>query len=257
MTILPHISELFTGTVWRIEIDELTGTLFVEIRDSGEKKVSFASIDLLSGKTWFKDLVMPERWLTGIEAAYGGVLLLHNYQSEKSPAHKGIIAIDARSAKTLWANYNYALDHLSPDGPVLYDSLIQPRRLFYVDVKTGGTVGNYIPSVNTRLQNNIVVPGLISAETLASKLKNIRRDGNMIHYLEYNNFRIVSLHAPSENGLQQVLYVMNGAHPDGYRLVYEDLLNENIQKIQPEAFIMHNNRLIYIKNKAEIKVLSL
>ena len=257
MTLLPHICEPFAGTVWRMEVDELTDTLFIEIRNSGEKKVSFAAIDLASGKTWFKDLVTHERWLTGIEAAYDGVLLLHNYQSAKSPAHKGIIAIDAQTAKTLWSNYNYAIDQLSADGPIFYDARIQPRRLFYLDVKTGATAGNYIPSVNTGLQNNIVAPGLISHEALAFKLKNIHQDANMIHYLEYNNFRIVSLHAPNKNGFSQVLYVINGLHPEGFGPVYEDLLNENIQKVQPEAFIMHKNRLIYIKNKTEIKVLSL
>jgi hypothetical protein len=76
--------------------------------------------------------------------------------------------------------------------------------------------------------------------------------GNMIHYLEYNNFRIVSLHALRGGQLMQSLFVM-----DGVNKVYEDLLSQEIQKIQPEAFILHKNRLIYIKNKSELKVLTL
>jgi len=76
--------------------------------------------------------------------------------------------------------------------------------------------------------------------------------GNSVHYLDYNNFRIVSLHTLQAGELKQYLFVMDGADK-----VYEDLLNTDIQKLQPEAFIIHKNRLVYIKNKTELKVLSL
>ncbi|MDB5086247.1 MAG: hypothetical protein JWR09_241, partial [Mucilaginibacter sp.] len=65
-------------------------------------------------------------------------------------------------------------------------------------------------------------------------------------------FRIVSLHTLVDGQLNQLLFIM-----DGNKKIYEDLLNNKIQKMQPEAFILHKNHLIYIKNKAELKVLSL
>src|SRR5471030_2358796 len=102
----PFISEEFNGAIWRMEIDSLSETVFVEIRNSTEKIVSFGSVNLLTGKVNFKDLTTPERWLTGIEADWNGVLLLHNYQSENSPVHKGVIAVDAISGEIIWSNYN-------------------------------------------------------------------------------------------------------------------------------------------------------
>ncbi len=252
MTLHPTISEQFDGTIWRMEIDEITETIFVEVRNSEEKKVHFGAINLLSGETLFKGLTTDERWLTGIEAAYDGVLLLHFYQSETGPAHKGLLAVDAFTGKTLWSNYAYSFDHLSENGPVLYDARIQPRKLFLADIKTGATTRIYEPSVYKRLENNIVLPELRTPEFLAKGLLPVHAFGNMIHYLEYNNFRIVSLHALRGGQLTQSLFVM-----DGVNKVYEDLLNEEIQKIQPEAFILHKNRLIYIKNKSELKVLTL
>ncbi len=74
----------------------------------------------------------------------------------------------------------------------------------------------------------------------------------MIQYHEYSNSRIVSLNALKEGLLVQHLYVF-----DGESMVYQDLLNTGIQKIQPEAFILHKNRLVYIKNKSELNVLAL
>jgi len=255
--------EQFNGAIWRMEIDEISDTLFVEVRDGDEKKVRFGAVSLSTGQVYFKDLQTSERWLTGIEAAYDGVLLLHNYQTEAGPTHKGLEAVDAATGKTLWSNYNYAFDHLSVNGPIVYDSRIHPRKLFLADIKTGATTRIYEPSVYMELKNNVVLPMLTTPEAIhqistahhpiaiGSPLTT-HPYGNTIHYLEYNNFRIVSLHALRGGQLTQSLYIM-----DGVDKVYEDLLNTDIQKIQPEAFIMHKNRLIYIKNKSELKVLTL
>jgi hypothetical protein len=252
MTMLPNINEQFNGAIWRMEIDELTETIFVEVRNSEEKKVYFGAVNLSNGKTLFKDLATAERWLTGIEAAYDGVLLLHLYQSETGPTHKGLLAIEATTAKPLWSNYTCSFGHLSVNGPVLYDARIQPRKLFLADIKTGATTRIYEPSVYKDLKNNIILPELKTPEFLSPGPVPLHAFGNKIHYLEYNNFRIVSLHALKGGQLTQSLYIM-----DGVNKIYEDLLNEEIQKIQPEAFILHKNHLIYIKNKTELKILTL
>jgi len=257
MTLLPHINEHFAGTIWRMEIDSLSDTLFVEIRDNEEKKVCFGSVDLNSGKVYFKDVVTPERWLTGIEAAYNGVLLIHYYQSETGPTHKGLLAIDAYAGEALWSNFTYGFDHLSINGPIVYDTRVQPRKLFLVDIKTGATTRIYEPYIYGEPENTISVPEQLTSELLPADLITIHPYGNWVHYLEYNNFRIVSLHALKAGQLIQMLRVFAKTDRDEYREVYEDLLNTDIQKIQPEAFILHKNHLIYIKNKAELKVLSL
>lgn len=265
MAIQQLISEQFNSAIWRMEIDEITDTLFVEVRDGEEKKVSFGAVNLGSGEVYFKDLQTPERWLTGIEAAFDGVLLLHNYQTELGPAHRGLEAIDALTTQTLWNNYTYAFDHLCVNGPIVYDTRIQPRKLFIANIKTGETTRIYEPSVYMELKNNVVLPLLTTPEAIHHSTNNATHHspftahsipahpfGNTIHYLEYNNLRIVSLHALRGGQLTQSLYIM-----DGVDKVYEDLLNAEIQKIQPEAFIMHKNRLIYIKNKSELKILTL
>jgi hypothetical protein len=252
MSIQPFISEQFEGTIWRMEIDELTETLCVEVRNNEEKKVHFGAVDLISGKTFFKDLSTSERWLTGIETVYDGILLLHFYQSESGPAHKGLLAVDTITGKTLWSNFSLSFDHVTVKGPVVFDTRIQPRKLFWVDIKTGATTGLYEPSVYEKLKNNVVVPEIKMSDFLPLNMLPAPAMGNMIHYLEYNNLRIVSLHALNEGRLTQLLYVMK----DG-NVIYEDLLNDGIQKIQQEAFIMHKNHLIYIKDKTELKVLAL
>jgi len=252
LALQPYIDQQFTGAIWRLEIDELSDMIFVEVRNDAEKQVSFSALSLNNGLVYFTGLTTPERWLTGIEAVYDGIMLLNNYQSASGPIHKGLVAIDGISGENIWSNYTCAFDHLSTNGPVVYDTRIHPKKLFLADIRTGETTRIYQPLVFAELTNNVVAPQVIAPEMLPVGLLPMAPFGNSVHYLEHNNFRIVSLHTLQAGELKQYLFVM-----DGGETVYEDLLNADIQKLQPEAFIVHNNRLVYIKNKTDLKVLSL
>jgi len=255
--LLPFISEQFNGIIWRIEVDRYTSnSLFVEIRSSDEKQVSFASINLKDGKVNFKSLTTPERWLTGIEVAYNDVLLLYNHATENSPVHKGLTAIDAHTGESLWSNFTYAFDRLSVNGPVLYNAQIQPKKLFTIDVRTGLVNKPYEPEIDIELENSINLPGPIPVSYFKQWIQkepgkwfDIEPYGNSLDYLQFNNLRIVSLHSNEAGVLKQHLYVINGE-----KIVYEDIMNDGIQKLQPESFMLYSNYLIYIKNKTELKV---
>ncbi len=249
--ILPVINEHLNGIIWRLEIDKITNTLCLEVRNKEDRQVSFASIDLLKGIVNFKGLTTPERWLTGMEAVDNGVLLLHHYQSEKSPVHKAIIAVDIVTGSTLWSNYTYAFDSLSANGPILYNVQLHPKKLLLADIKTGAVVRSFEPLTDTVLNNAIIVPYLLPSSALPKNIKT-EPHGNIIHYLEHNNLIIVSLHTFNSDVLQQHIYILNGGV-----LIHEDIMNADIQKLQPEAFILHKNCLIYIKNRSEIKVINL
>ena len=249
--LLPFIHEQLNGIIWRIEIDGPGNILLLEIRNTADKQVSFTSISLITGKTNFSNLTTPERWLTGLETAHNGVLLLHHYQSATSPVHKALVAVDSIDGTTLWSNYTYAFDSLSVNGPIVYNMQVQPKKLFLAYIKTGISLRVFDAEVDVPLNNNIVAPQALSLSALPNELP-VEPHGNIIDYLNYNKFRIVSLHAITQGVLQQHLYIL-----DDTGIIYEDILNTNIQKMQPEAFILHKNCLIYIKNRSEIKAISL
>jgi hypothetical protein len=247
--LLPSISKQLNGIIWRLEIDSLSNTIFAEIR-TPDKQVSFTSVDLITGETKLNQYTTPERWLTGMETAYNGLLLLHNYQSENTPVHKGVTAVDS-DGQIAWSNYTYAFDHLSANGPILFNTLIQPKKLFLADIKTGAYLRKFEETIDTEVQSYTSFPQIFEASLLNTPLS-VNAHLNIIHYLDYNKLRIVSLHTFAAGQLKQHLYIMDGA-----TIVYEDLLNADIQKMQPESFILYKNSLIYIKNKSELKVLNL
>jgi hypothetical protein len=256
-SIKPIVNEKFAGEIWRMEIDDVTGTLFIEVRNSAERLVSFSAVDLENGDVLFKDVTAPERWLTGMEAAYDGILLLHFYENESGPTHRGLMAIDGNTGAQLWSNFTATFDHLSVSGPVIYDARVQPAKLLVADIHTGATIRPYQPSVDIMPRSAVVAPGTVPADGFALVPDGVKPVGNWAHYHEHNNFRIVSLHALAEGLLNQLLFVFEGTEAGGYRQVFEDILNAGIQKMQPEAFIIYKNHLIYIKNRAELVILNL
>jgi uncharacterized protein (UPF0248 family) len=248
--LLPLISKQFNGLIWRMEIDEISDTIYLEIRKTEDKLVSFAALDLNSGQTKFENVTLPERWLTGIEAAYSNVLLLHGYQGQNAPVHRGLTAI-AEDGSVLWSNYSIAFDHLSVNGPITYAAQIQPRKLFLTDIFIGTDIRAFDNALDNEYINNITFPESITSTELNFRLP-VESYNKVVDYLSYNNYRVVSLHTLSAGQLKQHLYVWEGED-----VIYKDLLNDNIQKMQPESFIMCKNRMIYIKNKTELKVISL
>jgi hypothetical protein len=244
-------AEHFEGEVWRLEIDPVSHTLFAEIRNSENRQVSFAAISLESGKTYFKNHTLDESWLTGIETAFNGVLLLHYYQAAASPAHKGLAAVEAATGRVLWHNFNITFDHLSVSGPIVFDSRLQPPVYQLADMGTGALLRSYNPAIDVVIDNQLIVPQVTPWPAHLPQLP-VEPHRNNVHYVEYNGLIIVSLHALWAGQLRQYLYVFNQ-----HDLIFEDILNTHIQKLQPEAFVLYRNQLIYLKEKLEIKVLNL
>ena len=249
---IPFFEHSFNSVVWRFEIDGMTDRVLLETRNAGEKKVSFSSISLKTGEIYFKEIESNERWLTGIETAWDGVLLLHQYQGPNGPNHKGIIAVDQTSGKVLWENYSLSFDHLSVNGPIVFNPRFQPQKLQLLDIQTGSIIRQYEPAIDQEYQLQLFLPEPVQIEKLAGLNLKETAIENSVDYLEHNKWRIVSLHAINNGVLQQSLYLING-----FSVVFEDLLNIGIQKMQPESFLVYKDQLIYLKNHSQLKVLNL
>ena len=253
MQLQPYIDLEFNAPIWRMEIDELNDTLLLEVRDIPNRQVSFAGVDLNRAHLNFKDLTLPERWLSGLEAANNGVMLVHGFQGETVPVHKGLTAVDGVNGNVLWSDYNIIFESTNHEGFIVSDARIQPKKYFNIDAKTGQrTVDQRITEITDIKKSNIQYPITVTIDEIPTGL-NANVYGNEVHYLSHNNFRIVSLHALCEGVLTQHLYVLNGDDIP----VFEDLIAGQIQKLQPEAFISYKNKLIWLKNRSVLKVLNL
>lgn len=246
----PVINNAFSGLIWKLDVDCATNLLFVETRNTENHTTAFSSFNLKTGETCFKELILEEKWLTGIEGGRRGMLFLHGYKSTQSPEHKAIIALDAFSGKQIWADYNFSAEAFTTAGLLAADQRFQTKKTVLLDYQTGKILSKptdltddfqqiQSPLMLLLLPQNLtnLIPGTIVGE---------------ISCLNFNPYLIISLHTQKNGALQQQLFIM-----ENDTIVYQDLLNEQIQKLQPEAFMIVNNYLIYLKNKVVLKVLTL
>ena len=68
-----------------------------------------------------------------------------------------------------------------------------------------------------------------------------------VSVLKISELEIICFHEKINHALQQRLIVYQGD-----KILHEDILISNIQKLQPESFFILNKQLIYIRNKDEI-----
>ena len=68
-----------------------------------------------------------------------------------------------------------------------------------------------------------------------------------ISVLHKDGLSIVSFHQKMKNNMQQRLVVYQDD-----RIFIDDIIIDDIQKLQPESFFMMNKQLLYIRNKNEI-----
>ncbi|QQL50989.1 DUF4905 domain-containing protein [Mucilaginibacter ginkgonis] len=251
MQLSPYINIELTHPVWRMQIDEQEDILCLETRDVANKAAAFTTIDVRHGRILFKNKTLPNGWLCGLEVAAFGVMLVHGYQSENLPVRKGLMAIDAKTGDLLWENHNLNFESVATTDFRVYDLRIQPKRISVIDAKAGTALSN-APVIDEQA-SSILFPESVVDDTV-HKLG--IPDISMPHtalLLSHNGYIIVSLHALSAGVVNQFLYVIDSNR----NVVFKDIIATDIQKLQPEAFIVFKQKLIWLQNRSVVKVLHL
>ncbi|MXV50692.1 DUF4905 domain-containing protein [Pedobacter sp. HMF7647] len=232
-------SHRFSGTIWKIELDKIAGYLAIETRTSGQKYPDFSLFDYITGTCLFDQINFPEYEQWTLDKADSGHVLLHGYLREGSPERNGIIVLTSKG-QIAWQKFNYALEAVANGVAGIYNANVQPRRIEYVAVSNGGNTSqpdlsfDYFEDFRFPTMTNQPVPGF---EEIAGSLSHLQINGKSIY----------SFHRKAAGGYEQFLSLYQGD-----QLIFEEKIDGPIQKLNPEAFFIHQNNLFFIRNKNEI-----
>lgn len=233
------MSEIFTGIIWKVETDDFHPVVAIETRDIANRKTHFSAFNYETGECYFKEVSVEESWFWTLDKVYAGVILLHSYINESSPEHKGIIAINLEG-NIAWQQFNKTLLAVSTDGLIVYDSKIQPKRPELADVRTGALIRSNV--IGYKLPDReILLPQLKSIPEVSQPLP-VNTVGP-VFYQKYRDKKLLVFHTQTEQLFEQQLAVFQ----DG-ELILTDILAGNIQKLNPEAFFIQRNQLMFIRN---------
>jgi len=275
---------------WRFEAGQgalLWQLMFTETNDLiGQKRFVHSRtallfcIDIETGEVVRDDYLLMdhvhpvpagEGWFVGLETTLGNLVYCYTYQAQ-SPEHKGIWAVDFRADRVVWSRSDVAyaanLDHeflayqLSAFGgfPERHFLLIDP--FTGEDIQKLGIDGSV---VNTIRQNGVpeeerqqvILPEFVSDDMTEQRLA-LRQAGifeaSRCECIVQGSLTVVGLHSQGEfSGVwSSVLQVWSKD-----ALVYDDFMEEGVEKPCLNNFLIRRENLYYLKNKEELVCVAL
>ncbi|MFZ6014731.1 MAG: DUF4905 domain-containing protein, partial [Bacteroidota bacterium] len=131
-----HCSHHFEGTIWNILADTAHNRLFLEIRDTTQKKVSFSAFELISNTFLWKGLLLEEPWWVNLVAVVGDTMLFNHYTETNNPDRKSVIALGVNNQKIIWWKNDFSISAVSDRYVVGQVSKLDFKTLT-LDVSTG------------------------------------------------------------------------------------------------------------------------
>ncbi|MBI5214627.1 MAG: DUF4905 domain-containing protein [Ignavibacteriae bacterium] len=251
------------GVLWRLL--PTTNHLFVgEDRNLETKQVTFFCLDARNGKVLWNNLSFTEPWWMSIESVSNNILFLHEFATPDMPDHKKIYAIQIDTAQILWMNDE--LQFHFADGQHVYGSKsgFESRQYFRLD-SSNGTVLEEVSALEfQQLQTKTFGPTateitfLQEVEDVETLKKNyqklpskILKNPQPMEWCERNGRLLLSYYSPvqekgnSNMSLQQHIII---ADREG-RLLYQDIVNEQLRIPLPDSVMEMHGIVYYIKNK--------
>ena len=238
-TLKPSLSEKFKGIIWKVEIDDTFTTVALETRVAEAHQTYFSAFDFSSGECLFREISVEDSWNWGLNYVNRNHLLLHSYVTEKSPEHKGIIAIDT-TGTIKWQHFNKAVQFVSEKGLLVYNPSLEPRRPELISTESGSVLNSSGVFLEP-LTRNIYLPDLLAEDLVKDNPRCPEAVGPVSHIF-YNDKEVYSFHVRSGKFYSQKLLI----YQDN-TVILDEILEENIQKLNPEAFFIGHNHLFCIR----------
>ncbi len=237
----PVLTEQLSGFVWKIEIESENGLIAIESRSPEDKQAAFSVMNFIDGRIYFLERRYDQSGSLNLAWLGRDNLILHGYEGLETPESKGVTCVHSRSGEIIWRKFNISLDHATKNGLRVYDPRLQPRRYYWLDHLSGETIST--PQITETTRTEIILPRQDAGFHLPPFLE-VGEIRGEIQILYYNSRFFVAFHEINDGIMKQRLVV----YQDNSVLL-DDILISGIQKLQPEAFFIQQNHLIYIRDK--------
>lgn len=255
-------SHTFSQNIWRIlpHPDPDINEWAIELRESSEKNVSFAIIDLSVPELRWQ--VTPEGadWWTSLTAFSHQHIFLHNYRYPDMPQPTDLLAVSASDGGLLWALPNYVLVR-TLEGDEVEVATQKGEKFQYancnVHTATLSAASEDVKQPSPEIilkqpvrykERNIYFEKLSSflSETLGIS-KPI-----CIDYLDERPYMMFSYYIYEQEKIAQYLLIVT----DKKEIVFHEQLSEERDGVGQSTMLLKNGILVYLKNNNEFSSLT-
>lgn len=237
-------SNLFSGIVWRIKLDEENKLIAVETRDPDSGIPEFSVIYYPTGQRRIDQLRYGDRWWTiaGIQKNHLLLQALH----EHGPQAAGLVAIHCDTGQPAWEAFQYRLLSLTTNGALVNHRVLSGSTGDLLEITSGKVIasGLRMSDVNHPAVS-VVIPQ--PYERQAPDWFSMYVTEGPFFYTPYRDADIWAFHEPDNSGGYAVRLIILS----GESVLHNGVLLEKLPKILLEPFfivddqlfcITHNNR---------------
>lgn len=255
--------------VWRILISD-SGKLILETRDPDTKEVFFHCFEIETGKKFFSDLQLDEKYWLGIEAVYKEIIFFHKIPKPDLPGHKEIIAFDISEQKVLWINKELSFLFIYNDRIYGFKQGFEERYFYALNFMSGELVqefGDDYKTINT-LRNKAesekdwsvyIYPKIFAndesdlriGEAIRAQIKNLDIEGK-VEYNFYGNLLLFNYHTKILEG--SFVNRFSAVDLDNSKIVLSEVLNAKSASLFTDSFFVYRNFLFLLREKNEVIV---
>lgn len=239
------------GGIWRIYP---TGTdlLFGEDRDVGNKKALFFSLNRETGEQFWAGEKVHEWWV-GVEGVIGETLFLHGFATPDMPIHRGIVAVDGQSGKTIWENPECCFEYGTMNGVVASRGAAGSKTMYILKTGTGEVINEWKEGSDvdpglpyTLPEGTIRYPDL---ETDPGRLRfgRLFTSSGPCSVLERGGHLILSYREEPEQG-QEIAILDAGSGASLYR----DQIASDTGPFRPDSFLVQEGMLYYVRDGKQL-----
>ncbi|GAB6282996.1 MAG: hypothetical protein STSR0008_17500 [Ignavibacterium sp.] len=207
-----------------------------------------------------------EKFWYGVEAIYGDIIFFHSFLKPDLPIHKGLFAFDLFSQKIIWQSNDFNYLFIHKDELYTYQQSFDGRIYFKLNPFTGELIEEFgnndilikelkddfdaenyhsylFPEQNFLLLN-------FEYSDFITKFKSEQDVKEKPEIIKFEDALFISFHTLNKNGFYnnnfQVLDI------NTKKIIFKDVLNKNIEKLQFDSFFIKNNILYLLKEKNEL-----
>lgn len=253
------------GVIWRI-VPTKSGRIAGEERDLTNKTVSFFCLNLTTGEVQWERLNYGEQWWMSIEAASETRVFLHRFATPDLPQHRGIVAVDIASGRSVWSRDDITFFQLGVTSLLAYKDSLEGKEVLELDTDTGEIIrslGSSDPSElpeagvsdnpgEDEIELPVPVHDFSSEYTALSEAArahiSLERHTGPAEVVDRKDVAILSFHEQDNSGksLNTILVIVDKAQG---RVLFRDMLNAGVPVAVPESFFVRRDMVYFIKER--------
>lgn len=246
-------AEKLPGTVWRTLADPDEKRLFLEIRNSETKRVTFSALQLDTTQWIWKEKSLDESWWINLAAVSSNIALFTVYTDTHNPDKKSVLAFDVTSEKMIWWKNDFSIAFASKTSVTGVDLKFGHKEVS-LDLFSGQEIVKERVVLPVQQNFQVIRPfhyqeGSAHFDTVKSFLERKCKISAVfsVEYCEHHALILISVFTEPED-LANYLIVFNS---DG-EMVMKETLGEHLKGIASDTFFIFSGYLIFVKNKCEL-----